>query len=340
MTTESTTVGPIFIGGLDRSGTSLIYALLASHPRIAMTRRTNWWSYFDGQYGDLANDANLDRLLSVMARYRRHRKLQPDIAALRTAFREGPAEYGRLFGLLEDQHARRLGKPRWGDKSLHTERYASRVFSVFPDARLLHMVRDPRDRYASVLKRWKKLRGGVGAATAAWLASVELADRNAAAWPSRYLVLRYEDLATEPEATLRRVCDFIGEPFDPAMLGMEGADDFRSQGGNSSYERFGVGVISTQSIGRYRQAISRSDIAFIEGRAASAMRRLGYEPERAEFRGMDRVRHSALHVPLNLLKMAAWHARERLLDVRGRSPGAATILAEDGSDREDQPSKV
>ena len=44
---------PVYIAGLERSGTSLIYALLGSHPSIAMTRRTNLWTHFYGQYGDL-----------------------------------------------------------------------------------------------------------------------------------------------------------------------------------------------------------------------------------------------------------------------------------------------
>ncbi len=321
--------GPIFIGGLDRSGTSLIYALLASHPRIAMTRRTNWWSYFYGQYGDLASDANLDRLLGVMARYRRHRKLQTDLAALREDFRAGPPEYGRLFGLMQDQHAARLGKPRWGDKSLHTERYADRVFGDFPEARIIHMLRDPRDRYASVLKRWKRLRGGVGAATAAWLASVRLGERNAEAHPGRYLILRYEDLARDPETTLRRVCDFIGERFEPAMLGMEGADDFRSSGGNSSYGGFDVGVISTRSIGRYRESISASEVAFIERRAGSDMATHGYEAERRQLSPAERVRYVARDYPVNLLLMQAWRVRERVDDLRGRSPSPDTLRRDD-----------
>ncbi|MFN2221113.1 MAG: sulfotransferase, partial [Candidatus Promineifilaceae bacterium] len=46
---------PVYVAGLERSGTSLMYALLASHPRIAMTRRTNMWTHFYNQYGDLAN---------------------------------------------------------------------------------------------------------------------------------------------------------------------------------------------------------------------------------------------------------------------------------------------
>ena len=139
-----------------------------------MTRRTNWWTYFDGRFGDLAQDDALRRILDEMRRYRRHRKLELDFERLERDFRGGERSYCRLFDLMESQHAERLGMPRWGDKSLHTERYADRVFECFPDARIIHMVRDPRDRYASVLKRWRSKRGGVGSATAAWLASVDL----------------------------------------------------------------------------------------------------------------------------------------------------------------------
>ena len=332
--TDTTTLGPIFIGGLDRSGTSLIYALLASHPRIAMTRRTNWWSYFHGQYGSLEDDANLDRLLEVMGRYRRHRKLEPDLAALRAELVPGQRSYGRLFGLLEAQHATRLGKPRWGDKSLHTERYAATVLADFPDARIIHMIRDPRDRYASVLKRWKHLRGGVGAATAAWLASIRLAERNARAYPGRYLILRYEDLASEPDAHLRRVADFVGEPYDEQMLGMEGAEDFRSTGGNSSYGGFEAGSISTRSIGRFRETLSTADVAFVQALAGTAMRTHGYEPVPTPMAGGGRLAYLARDLPLNVLKMAAWRLRERTRDATGRSPGAET-LEEDSDEAAD-----
>ena len=83
--------GPIFIAGLERSGTSLIFALLASHPNIAMTRRTNLWTHFYGQYGDLADDANLDRCLDMMMRYRRLQVLEPDRDELRARVPERSA---------------------------------------------------------------------------------------------------------------------------------------------------------------------------------------------------------------------------------------------------------
>ncbi|MDP9273379.1 MAG: sulfotransferase, partial [Chloroflexota bacterium] len=81
--------GPVFIGGLERTGTSLLYALLASHPNMAMTRRTNWWTFFYGNFGDLARDENLERCLGTMMRYRRHLQLDPDPERLRREFLAG-----------------------------------------------------------------------------------------------------------------------------------------------------------------------------------------------------------------------------------------------------------
>jgi hypothetical protein len=318
--------GPVFVGGLERTGTSLIYALLASHPNIAMSRRTNWWTFFYGRFGDLADPANLDRCLATMMRYRRHRKLQPDTDRLRRELAQGPRDYGRLFELLESHHAERLGKPRWGDKSLHTERYAQIVFRHFPNAYILHMVRDPRDRYASVVKRWKHVRGGVGAATAMWLDSIALGERNVGRWPDRYRLVRYEDLATHPEASLRGICELIGEPYDPAMLRMGGAEDFRDQGGNSSYGEIPVGTISTASIGRYRQMMRPGEIAFMQRFAGRVMRAHGYAPEPVGLDASQRARHLALELPAHIAIMAGWRARERVHDITGRNPSAHTIV--------------
>jgi len=131
---------PVFIAGPDRSGTTLMLALLASHPQLSMVRRTNMWRYFHGRYGDLSNPANLDRCLDDMIGFRRMRHLEPDRERIRREFLEGETTYGRLFALFHLHHAERVGRPRWGDKSLHTEHYADRVFAEFPEARVVHMM--------------------------------------------------------------------------------------------------------------------------------------------------------------------------------------------------------
>lgn len=310
--------GPVYVAGLERSGTSLAYALLASHPNIAMTRRTNLWRHFYGQYGDLVEPANLERCLETMRRYKRLVVLDVDFERLRRDFAAGEATYPRLFALLEGQVAERMGRPRWGDKSLHTEHYADEIFAAYPGARILHMIRDPRDRYASSYARWKVRRGGVGAGTAEWLSSARLARRNEHRHPDGYRIVRYEALASDPEGSLREICDFIGEPFAPEMLSMDGAPAFRDQGSNSSYGRRDPGVISTGSIGRYREALSHGQIAFIQWAARREMASFGYEREPVRLTPTGRIRLVLRDLPVESVHLVAWRARERARDRSGR----------------------
>ncbi|MGH9215236.1 MAG: sulfotransferase family protein [Acidimicrobiales bacterium] len=318
--------GPVFVAGLERTGTSLMYALLASHPRIAMTRRTNLWTHFYGQYGDLGDDANLERCLDTMMRYRRIVKLRPDRERLRHEFRTGERTYGRLFALLSQQHAERLGKPRWGDKSLNTERYARPIFDAYPDARILHMIRDPRDRFASSLTRWQRRRGGIGAGTAEWLASARLALRNARDHPDAYRLIRYETVVSAPEQSMRDVCDFIDEPFAPEMLSLQGAPQFSGRGSNSSYGQRAPGTITTTSVGRFRDVLSPRQVAFVQRLAGDQMAHFGYEPDPVPLPPGGWVRFAVETVPLETARLLAWRAREAVHDRKGRPVPAYRLV--------------
>lgn len=297
---------PIFVAGPDRSGTSLMYAFLASHPNISMVRRTNMWRYFHGRYGDLSEPENFERCLSDMARYNRMRHLLPDRERIRAEFYQGPPSYGRLFALFHAHHAERRGKSRWGDKSLHTEHYAERVLREFPDARIVHMVRDPRDRYASVRKRFGRDVARVGAATARWLFSIRVARRNLARYPENYMIVRFEDLAGNPEETMRRVCAFLGEQYAPAMLTMEGAPEHRDKGGNSSFGKIEPGVITTSPIGRFRKVLTGSEVEFIQLWAGPDMLALGYQPEPVRMPAGRRLAFFLAELPLNVARMFGW----------------------------------
>lgn len=310
--------GPIFVGGAERSGTSLMFALLGSHPNIAMTRRTNLWRHFYNQYGDLSNPDNFERCLNMMMRYKRLVVLQPDADKLRRGFIAGERTYARLFALLEENYAERLGKPRWGDKSLHTEQYADLILAAYPGARMIHMIRDPRDRYASSQARWKSRRGGVGAGTGEWLSSARLARRNLRRHPHQYRIVRYETLASEPEKTLREICEFIDEEYAPEMLTMEGAPKFRERGSNSSYGRQETGVISTKSIGRFRKVLSPRQIAFIQILTARGMARFDYEPERIRFTFGQRLHFAVADLPLESARLLAWRTLEAIGNRTGR----------------------
>lgn len=302
------TDGPLFVAGPDRSGTTLMLALLASHPDLSMVRRTNMWRYFHGRYGDLAVPANFERCLADMLAYRRMRHLAPDAGRIRRDFLAGPPTYGRLFALFHAHHAERAGKRRWGDKSLHTEHHAARVFAEFPDATVVHMVRDPRDRYASVRRRDGGDARRVGAATARWLASARAARRNAQRWPERYLVVRYEDLARDPRTVLARVCAAAGLAWSEEMLTLAGLPQLARDGGNSSFGDVAPGAVSMRAIGRFRSVLSPGEVAFVQLVAGRTMRAFGYEAVPPGWGGRAAARFAARDLPMQLARTLGWLA--------------------------------
>jgi hypothetical protein len=264
----------------------------------------------------------------MMMRYKRLLKLNPDPERIRREFWQGERTYGRLFALLEEHFAEQLGKPRWGDKSLNTERYSSAIFEAYPGARILHMLRDPRDRYASSLKRWKVSRSGIGGATALWLTTVEQAKRNQVRYPEQYKIVRYEDLASRPEETLREICAFIGEDYTPEMLSMQGAQQFLEKGGNSSYGHREPGKISTSSVGKFHQVLSNQQIAFMQLFSGKSLQDYGYKPEKISFSFVDWVQFVVLEFPLNILLMLTWRLRESYLNRVGRNVPSERLLTE------------
>jgi len=308
---------PIFVSGTNRSGTTLMYALLATHPNLSLVRRSDMWRYFYGQFGDLNQPENFERCLKAMLSYKRIVNLKPDPERIRQEFGQGEASYGRLFSLIHRHHAERAGKMRWGDKSLHNEEYTDQIFSEFPQAKLIHIIRDPRDRYASVLQRLNATSRRIGVDVVKWLASARIARQAAQRYPNRVLIVRYETLAQHPIETLRLVCDFIGEPYTPEMLTMTGAPRYYKKGANTAFEKVKPGVISTRSIGRFRDVISPWEIAFIQTFCGRMMAEFDYELEPTRLSVRERLAYLAA-LPLGLARMARWLVFDKFSELKGR----------------------
>ena len=107
------------------------------------------------------------------------------------------------------------------DKQIKYFFYLPQLLRVFPDSRFIVLTRDPR-----VNAQRKKLRKLNSGSNAIYLSAL---------WRNTYQnvlylkqqrkavkVIRYEDLVSNPEATIRSVCDFLGIPFIPEMLKTEG----------------------------------------------------------------------------------------------------------------------
>jgi len=213
--------GPIFIGGPDRCGKTTMRAFLASHPRIAIPAvGSNMWTYFYGQFADLSHPDNFERCLDAMLHYKHVVFLKPDPDRIRKEFWEGEPRYAQLFALFLKHFAEREGKPRWGVQTGLIERYADHIFAAYPGAKMIHMLRDPRDRYEASLAAWPSGKGRAGGAAASWLYSARVAKRNQQRYPDNYRIVRYETMVSEPESALKDICEFLNEEYSPSMLMM------------------------------------------------------------------------------------------------------------------------
>lgn len=317
--------GPIYIAGLDRSGKTTMRAFLTSHPDIDIPAvGSNMETYFYGRYGSLANPANLDRCLEDMLRYKHIVFLDPDEARIRSEFSAGPPTYPHLFSLFLRHHAEGAGKRRWGAQTGLAEEYADVLFDSYPGLKIIHMIRDPRDRYQASRAKWPKGKGGAGGAAARWALSTSLARRHLRRHPDDYLVVRFEDLIRSTERTLTEVFDFLGEHLTPQVFEMKDAPKHRSEllAGRAPDEP----LLSTAFIGLHRQ-LPAPEVSYLELVLAAGMRQHGYERSTAIPR---RPGFWLGTVPDQMARQIAWRVAEaaHLAQPRlfPRTPGARMIV--------------
>jgi hypothetical protein len=294
---------PIFVGGLDNSGKTHLRLALSSHPNIAMTRRSYMWTRTYNRYGNLGHQENFERCLKALLNRKDVQTLQPDPERIRREFSQGEPTYGRLFAVLHEHFAERLGKSRWGEQEAGIEQYADEIFAAYPSARIIHMLRDPRNRFEEMLRTTPpKVRlGRVGINTADWLQSARLAKRNHLYYPGRYMVLAYERLISNPEDTLREVCAFIGEEYVPAMLTLDGAISFGGGIGTGSSSELETGIVEFRLDGS--RALSPREMAFIQVFARKEMTEMGYASQRVRFSPSEALLYYSLDWPFSLMRV-------------------------------------
>jgi len=304
---QKTVADPIFICGLSFSGKTILHLMLSRHPNIVITRHSSMWTRYYERFGDLKRPENLERCLSTMLQSKHIQGFHPDINRIRREFNSGLKSYGRLFALFHEHNAERLGKLRWGDQSSSLERYAAPIFAAYPDARIIHMIRDPRDRFWATTRSLLSWKWKVGWETESWLSSLRLARLNHSHYPDKYKVLRYEALLSDPYKIINEICQFINEDFDPEMLKLDlerQLDDEYDQERDSGKVLISNGRITRR--GRYR-GTSKREIALIQAYAGHEMLTWEYLPESIELSLRDRLVYYLIDWPAGMVGMGVRH---------------------------------
>ncbi|HUP19565.1 MAG TPA: sulfotransferase [Gemmatimonadota bacterium] len=202
---------PVFIVGSGRSGTSLLRAMLVAHPAVHLAQEAMFFPWTRAATPWESADRRLDRWLASFS----FAWLRLDLGEVRRRF-PPPLPAARLpevYGWVLRELAARHGATRWGDKTPPNSLYLREIFGAFPDARVILVVRDPRDVVLSL----ETSPFTAGSRTALLLLGRAMR-RRMAPWMERLHVVRLEDLAGNPAATMSRVLEFVGEPWDDAVL--------------------------------------------------------------------------------------------------------------------------
>ncbi len=285
---ETESRAPVFIAGLAHSGKTELRRALSRLPHLELTRRTYLWTRFFHRFGDLEDNAGFERCLDALLRDPDVATLDPDAERIRREFTSGPRTYVRLFALVHRHHAERLGKPRWGDQLGSVEHVAGPILRELPNAKMIHMVRDPRVLLVTGASS-RRSPERVGWSIARWVASADVARTNQERFPEQYLVLRHEDLWLRPEEVLQRVCRFLEERYSPEMVA-------GFSGGHGDHKDETAPVTGRSALG----------MALVERYTTTQVVTLGYPESMIRLLRRDRLTFHLVVQPRGLAGMTAW----------------------------------
>jgi hypothetical protein len=187
---------PVFIISSIRSGSTLLRVMLDTHSQIHAPHETHLGGVhvqFNGRFAASAmNEVGLD-------------EVQLDHL---------------LWDRILHRELTRHGKTLIVNKTPSDAFRWRRILDCWPDARFIYLLRHP----AAIADSWSRAKPNASRARVVevvkpYMDAVEEARAN-----QDGLTVKYEDLTIDPERELRRICEFIGIEFEPAMIDYGQAD--------------------------------------------------------------------------------------------------------------------
>ena len=279
-----------FVCGVTRSGTTLVRLMLDSHPDLAIPGETHWLPKLI-KAAERGKQSHED-FATMIIDHKRWGDFHLDADELRQRINQvNPPNAADVIRAFYTLYAEREGKTRYGDKTPGYIKEMPRIERVLPEARFVHIIRDGRDVSLSHLRmNW----GPESYAESAklWRQRIRKT-RRLARNTSHYMEIRFEDLVTDTEGVLRRVCDFVELEFDPVMLDYHERAEGRlaekarelprknrpNQPAEARMESHRLATEPPRSdrIGLWRERMSPEEVAEYESVAGDMLVTLGYE---------------------------------------------------------------
>jgi hypothetical protein len=292
--------------------------MLNSHGQLAVMPEGGWFgTWYEQGMGIDAHGAVTRDIVPLLLKTHKNIDLGATTPELYEMVEpEGTLPYADFVSRLFNRCGEARGKALVGSKNPDYLRHLPTLRQLWPQAKFVHIFRDGREVCLSASERTKKpgFRGfpfllyekpdrifdgwaedPVISTALWWERTVRLGRTFGAALPAGgYHEMRYEELVADPEKESRRLCDFLGLPFDDRMLRHEETFVAR-HGHDGGILHASVGRPVTAGLRDWRGQMAREDLERFEAAAGSLLGELGYEravpvPSAATVREAERIR--------------------------------------------------
>ncbi|MHA1384508.1 MAG: sulfotransferase family protein [Candidatus Helarchaeota archaeon] len=267
----------IFIIGVGRSGTTLLMSTLNAHSRICFPPETMFLKHYlcrpkvhkifakdKRRFFNLLNkDSNFKRL---------GMKAENIIESLNNEF--SLKEY---YQTMLGKYASAKNKILVGDKYPRNLELLPEIKYLFPDAIIIHIIRDPRDVILSRMKTWWGVRRNLIAHIGITREMLKLAsEQGRKLFNKNYYELRYEDLLKNPEDKLQDICNLLEINYEPNMLNFQKSASEIIQKDELSFKARNLESLIRNNTNKWKKEMNKFKVILIESGCRSNMKKYNY----------------------------------------------------------------
>ena len=279
MKVNATTDRCIFLTTPFRSGSALLSRILSAHPSIAMSYDTvNFFRFCYHRYDPISQTENAARLFEDMAHRLYNRfELKLDTKQCMTYFGDDDRSYGQAYLSILKSLFPAEDKTILGDKEPLAWTRIPSFLEMCPKGKAIVILRDPRDVVVSFKKLTIAPEHDYLIALFNVIDAVNQAFRLQHLHPERVIAVRFEQLKTNMEHEVRRLCAFLEVDFSPRMLDV---DKYTDHSGNK-WDSQAASIFPEEHqnplapVGRWRSRIEPEDLFLCEWIAGEQIARLG-----------------------------------------------------------------
>jgi len=281
---------PIFIVGCPRSGTTKLSTILNRHSCIASATETHFFNFVSKQKFDWKNFStqNFRELLNEprIQDFINLAELNPEILYqqfLESESRSNDSELSvedlnkkKVFDLLVKNYLIKKNKIRFCEKTPQHIQNIEEILRLYPQARIILMVRDGRDTVNSLLKMPWRPKGLLNNARF-WSNYIKLGKQQSLR--SEVLTIKYENLLERPKDVLMSICNFIGEQFEDSLLDDSKDSDNLFSAWESSWKHKSRQGLDTTRINAWSRELSTDDQVILDWLLHKELIEHGYQSE-------------------------------------------------------------